>query len=111
MSKSPYSSGPLNGEPHTWETVKQNRRTYPVAKTNVMPPGIDIEQMNAFPSHPSASGGSTYTSQSVKAADLNSYVHLPQPDPTDPMYTNEDHTGFYETKDGFVERNNYLDRI
>lgn len=87
---------------------------------NSLPPGSDIsDQEVAYIRTPVEAGemgtGSQATSD-VNATSLRTGFDRKKLSPTDDMYTREHNDAFYDTitmdgVEGFVERNNYLDRL
>ncbi len=83
-----------------------------------LPPGTDITdaEISDIRQQRLVTGGTDDVTDNPKGGDFKSgYVHL-ELQPTDDMYTREHNDCFYDevTVDGvtgFVERNNYLDRL
>lgn len=116
---------------NAWATAASARR--PKAKqlgragrdsTDVMyqelPPGMDTYDQGIPPKRvPNARGGlgsGTQATVDVTARSLREGFSRKPMSPTDDMYTREHNDAFYDTVEvdgveGFVERNNYLDRL
>jgi len=81
---------------------------------NSLPPGSDIEDQEMTDIRKMrliTSGQGDVTTPTSEAAFHRGWITSPMK-PTDDQYTNEHQDAFYdEVGDGFVERNNYLDRM
>jgi hypothetical protein len=108
----PYMTKYLNTRPdedngHTWVSQRSQKESSRYDKSNNMPPGMDItEQKGAkkvthaepyIPGITETSVRKGYKFQAMSA--------------TEEMYSDENRIPFHETDEGFVERNNYMDRI
>jgi len=87
---------------------------------NRLPPGTDIEDQEVFKDHglPMAGelGTGTQATSDVTRESLEVGFDRKAMSPTDDMYTREHNQAFYDSVEvdgveGFVERNNYLDRL
>lgn len=87
---------------------------------NCLPPGTNIEdqEVRDIPSEGEAGGRGTGTqaTEDVTSESLREGFDRKVMRPTDDMYTREHNDAFYDTVEvegvtGFVERNNYLDRL
>jgi len=126
---------PLRGpRDHEWTSDKSARRSKAQYKTrsvaglyetygsglNDLPPGMNIEDQNLadIPDEPMASGNlgnGTQVTTDVTAQSLRQGFDRKSLRPTDDMYTREHHDAFYDSivvdgVEGYVERNNMLDR-
>lgn len=96
-------------DPGPWASSESARVTRGQAKSNEMPPEYNIDAKNGFGSNP----GSGTTQQELDRGWCKDPL-----EPWEPQYTNEPAYGGYlnftgepEDSGGFVERNNYLDRL
>ena len=87
---------------------------------NSLPPGMDIEDQEVFKVHPEPMAGGlgsgTQATEDVTRSSLKEGYDRKALRPTDDMYTREHNDAFYDSVEvdgieGFVERNNYLDRM
>jgi hypothetical protein len=87
---------------------------------NSLPPGMDISDQEVADLRTPVTAGDLGTGSQattdVTAASLRSGFDRKELRPTDDMYTREHNDAFYDTVkvdgvEGFVERNNYLDRL
>lgn len=104
------------GSDKGWATAASARSSQGVARSNQMPPDIEPLAKNEF--------GSGVLDGNVSQTDLDCGYHFHDLDPLEPLYTGEPSTkisklrrekldakmDFHETNEGFVERNNYMDR-
>jgi hypothetical protein len=87
---------------------------------NSLPPGMDIDDQEVFSNRSIATAGCLQTgsqvTDDVTKTSLKAGFDRKPMRPTDDMYTREHNDAFYDTievegVEGFVERNNYLDRL
>jgi hypothetical protein len=87
---------------------------------NDLPPGSNIDDQSCrdIPPEPMAGslGTGTQATDDVNTTSLREGFDRKQMRPTDDMYTREHNDAFYDSVEvdgveGFVERNNYLDRL
>ena len=108
---------------HGLQTRESNGRyeRYSGDGYNCLPPGTNIEDQEVFyaPAEPMAPGGmgsGTQATEDVTPRSIRTGYDRKSLRPTDDMYTREHNDAFYDTievegVEGFVERNNYLDRL
>jgi FtsP/CotA-like multicopper oxidase with cupredoxin domain len=94
-----------------WSNATSTQEDY--RKFNLPPPGMEIE--NQFRSQrdnmPLSMEGETDVSKDANAQSLARGFKKQEMRPSDDCYTGEHVDHFYGDAGGFVERNNYLDRI
>ena len=90
------------------------------ARLNMLPPGMNIEDQEIADIHTQPMGGSlgsgTQVTDDVTVKSLREGFDRKPLRPTDDQYTREHNDAFYDTVEvdgveGFVERNNMLDRM
>lgn len=121
VTESPYDD---ESREHQWQRDSSARdrkgtRSGATAFFNALPPGMNIEDQRdadmgtfKFPSCPDASD----VTQDCGPKSFRSGFDRKACCPTDDMYTREHNDAFYDDPEvdgqhGFVERNNYLDRL
>jgi hypothetical protein len=104
------------------ETRRGDGRANDQVFYNSTPPGMDIEDQEVFRGRGeptmtrNSRGNGTQATVDVTAESLRTGFDRKKMLPTDDMYTREHNDAFYDTVEvdgveGFVERNNYLDRL
>jgi hypothetical protein len=82
---------------------------------NRLPPGTDIEDQEHADIHPQQDAGDFMTgsqaTSDVNRTSMREGFDKKPMSPTDDLYTREHNDAFYDDVGGFVERNNYLDRL
>ena len=82
---------------------------------NRLPPGSEIADQEVYSEHPQPTAGGlgsgTQVTEDVTRGSLKQGFDRKALSPTDDMYTREHNDAFYDDVGGFVERNNYLDRL
>lgn len=112
---------PDSPEDNRWASFESARQSQSrVRARNQMPPGQNIEQdvadirrmgMNTSGNMPSADAQGDVTNREVNGRSLREGFDKKRLLQTDDEYTREHNDAFYDDVGGFVERNNYLDRI
>lgn len=92
---------------NSWVSKDSQRHSSKYDKSNVMPPGMDITEQKG---ERNISHAEPYIPGITQTSAVKGYKHQAM-SATEEMYSDENRIPFHETDEGFVERNNYLDRL